>query len=51
MRAGPERAPHFRRLTDGSTRTRLRVLPSADDVYPLAHGAQGFVPHPYPSLP
>ncbi|MBK6805745.1 MAG: hypothetical protein IPG84_13155 [Betaproteobacteria bacterium] len=52
MRAGPERAPHFRRLTDLlDAHAPARVLPSADDVYLMAPTVQGFVPHPYLNLP
>ena len=52
MRAGPERAPHFRHLTELlDAHAPARVLPNADDVYLMAPTVQGFVPHPYLSLP
>jgi ABC-type transport system substrate-binding protein len=52
MRAGPERAPLFRKLTSMlDAHAPSRVLPSADDVYLVARSVRGFVPHPYLSLP
>jgi len=52
MRAGPERAPLFRHLTELlDAHAPARVLPSADDLYLVAPGVKGFVPHPYLNLP
>lgn len=52
MRVGPERDPLFRRLTElFDAHAPARVLPLADDIYLVARGVQGFVPHPYLSLP
>jgi len=52
MKAGPERAPHFRQLTALlDAHTPSRVLPSADDVYLHGASVRGFVPHPYLNLP
>ncbi|MEO8487460.1 MAG: ABC transporter substrate-binding protein [Betaproteobacteria bacterium] len=52
MDAGAERAPLFRRLTDLiDAHAPSRVLPLADDIYLMAPGVLGFVPHPYLSLP
>ncbi len=52
MKAGPERAPVFAKLTSLlDAHEPSRVLPSADDVYLHSPALRGFLPHPYLNLP